>query len=134
MVKENPNLKEVDKLDHLATAVPSNAKTILSFASGYQALAELEQEYSDPDKVINDLLHLASNVKPLEKQARGTEWKAFWKEVKNIIRFSEHHDLTLQRNLHTALALKLGDHQMEYICQFGGKTLAQLNAYVGKEL
>ncbi|KAH9399484.1 hypothetical protein TYRP_017896 [Tyrophagus putrescentiae] len=134
VVGENPNLKEVDKLDHLATAIPSSAKTVLSFASWDQALADLEQEFADPDEVINDLLYLASDVKPLGKQAKGAEWKAFREEVKNIIRLSEHHDPTLQRNLHTALALKLGDHRMEYIRQFGGKTLTQLNAYVGKEL
>ncbi len=134
VVGESPNFKEVDKLDHLATAVPCSAKTVLSFANGDQTLADLEQEYADSDEVINDLLHLASDVKPLGKQARGTEWKAFRKEVKNIICLSEHYDLTLQRSLHTALALKLGDHRMEYIRQFGGKTLAQLNAYVGKEL
>ncbi|KAH9410320.1 hypothetical protein TYRP_010079 [Tyrophagus putrescentiae] len=134
VVGENPNLKEIDKLDHLATAIPSSAKTVLSFANWDQALADLEVEYADPDEVINDLLHLASDVKPLGKQARGAEWKAFREEVKNIIRLSEHHDATLQRSLHTALALKLGEHRMEYIRQFGGKTLAQLNAYVGKEL
>ena len=134
VVGENPNLKEIDKLDHLATAIPSSAKTVLSFANWDQALTDLELEYADPDEVINDLLHLASDVKPLGAQARGTEWKVFREEIKNIIRLSEHHDPTLQRSLHTALALKLGEHRMEYIRQFGGKTLAQLNAYVGKEL
>ncbi|KAH9399983.1 hypothetical protein TYRP_017554 [Tyrophagus putrescentiae] len=134
VVGENQNLNEIDKLDHLETAIPSSAKTVLSFANWDQALADLELEYADSDEVINDLLHLASDVRPLEKQARGAEWKAFREEVKNIIRLSEHHDAKLQRRLHTALALKLGDHRMEYIRQFSGKTLAQLNAYVGKEL
>ncbi|KAH9398695.1 hypothetical protein TYRP_018503 [Tyrophagus putrescentiae] len=134
IVGENPNMKEIEKVEHLARAVPKRANLIRTANSWIAAMQDLEQLYADPDAVVNDVHRIVCEVRPVPKYAKLEHWMDFHEEVLKVIRLSAHSGNTLRDRLHTELMSKMGEHRFDYAEGTFRRDLAGLNDFVSTKV